>query len=256
LDQHETHWPLVIYRRLSAAVALLLLGWPTLVAATECRLALVLALDVSSSVDAAEDRLQRGGLASALISPAVQKAFFATDLPVALAVYEWSGRHNQQIVLDWYLIENRADLLNAATVIGRSVRGRDDFPTALGFSLGFGAGLLQRGPSCLFQTIDVSGDGQNNEGFPPSTAYREFPFAGVTVNGLVVTDEYEAVAALSQYFQTEVLFGPGAFLQVARGYQDYERAIRRKLERELKPPAIGALDRSDSASEPGHRVPG
>lgn len=209
-------------------------------AATECRLALVLALDVSSSVDATEDRLQRGGLATALISPEVQKAFFASDLPVALAIYEWSGRYNQALVLDWHLVLSPTDLTNIATIIGKSKRSHDDFPTAMGYALGYGARVLQQAPPCLFQTIDIAGDGENNEGFPPKTAYAAFPFSEVTVNGLVVnTKGRGAEVSLLQYYQTEVLHGSGAFLQVAQGFDDYEHAMRRKLERELKPKTIG-----------------
>ena len=73
--------------------------------AGECRLALILALDVSSSVDKVEDKLQRGGLAAALIAPEVITAFFASPDPVALAIYEWSGRYNQEILLDWTKID-------------------------------------------------------------------------------------------------------------------------------------------------------
>lgn len=203
-------------------------------AALDCRLALLLALDVSSSVDATEDRLQRGGLAAALISPGVEQAFFASDLPVALAVYEWSGRYNQEVLVDWTLIDSRADLLNVAETIGRSTRSHNEFPTAMGYALGYGAGLLKRGPSCLFRTLDMAGDGQNNEGFPPASAYAEFPFDGVTVNGLVVNAaEYEAEVNLIEYYRRHVLHGPGAFLEIAQGFDDYERAMRRKLEREL-----------------------
>jgi len=230
----------VIWRALGVALAVLTAS-PA--GAAECRLALALAIDVSSSVDPAEDALQRGGLAAALIAPEVEAAFFSSDLPVALAAFEWSGRNNQALVLDWYLIASRADLLNAASIIGRSVRSHDDFPTAMGYALGYGAGLIRRAPDCLFQTIDMAGDGQNNEGFPPRTAYAEFPLSEVTVNGLVVvvTAEAEAVTDLRNYYATEVLHGPGAFLQVAQGFDDYERAMRLKLERELRPRAIGAL---------------
>ncbi len=230
----------------------ILTGGPAL---ADCRLALVLALDVSSSVDRVEDALQRRGLAAALIAPEVEAAFFSSDQPVALAVFEWSGRHNQQLILDWYLIDTPDDLVNAATIVGRSQRGHDDYPTAIGYALGFGAGLLQRAPVCLFQTIDIAGDGENNEGFPPVTAYSAFPLDGVTVNGLVVNSpELEAVMELSRYYQTEVLHGPGAFLQVAQGFDDYERAMRRKLERELRPHTIGALE--TPAARPGQGMPG
>jgi len=231
-------------------VAVLVAGIVTAVlaapVAAQCRLALVLALDVSSSVDATEDGLQRRGLASALIAPEVEAAFFSSSQPVALAVYEWSGRYNQLLILDWYVIDTREDLLSAAATIGNSQRGSDEYPTAMGYALGYGAGLMQRAPACLFQTIDMAGDGQNNEGFSPAAAYAEFPFAGVTVNGLVVNAaEYEAEVNLVRFYQTEVLHGPGAFLQVAQGFDDYERAMRRKLERELQPRSIGMLDTPD-----------
>lgn len=223
--------------RLLAALLALLAG-P--VAAAECRLALVLALDVSSSVDPREDRLQRGGTVAALISPEVEAAFFASDLPVALAVYEWSGRYNQEIILDWVLIRNRADLVAAAEVVAASERSYADFPTAMGYALGFGAGMLERAPDCVRQVIDMAGDGQNNEGFPPSAAYREFPFDGVTVNGLVVNAaDFEGEVGLIAFYKSQVLHGPGAFLVIADGFEDYERAMRTKLERELAPPVIG-----------------
>lgn len=209
----------------------------------ECRLALVLALDVSSSVDATEDRLQRGGVVAALTAPEVVEAFFATDQPVALAVYEWSGRYNQEVILDWTMIADRGALVRAAEVVAKSERSHNDFPTAMGYALGFGAGLLEQAPLCLRQTIDIAGDGQNNEGFGPAQAYREFPFQDVTVNGLVVNAaDFEGEVGLVPYYSSEVRHGPGSFVEIADGFDDYERAMRRKLERELTPPAIGALE--------------
>ena len=228
-------------KRAFCAAALAL--WAGAASAAECRLALLLALDVSSSVDAKEDQLQRGGLVSALISPEVKAAFFAADQPVALAVYEWSGRHNQQVLLDWVVIESPAALVGVAEIIANSTRSQTEFPTAMGHALAYGAQMLERAPTCLRQTIDISGDGQNNEGFGPKAAYREFPFGGVTVNGLVVNGaDFEGEVGLIAYYKGEVLHGPGAFMIVANGFEDYERAMRRKLERELTPPSIGALD--------------
>ncbi|QBF32807.1 DUF1194 domain-containing protein [Thalassococcus sp. S3] len=230
----------------AAAIAMSLAG-P--VAAAECRLALVLAMDVSSSVDMAEDSLQRGGLAAALLAPPVQDAFFASPLPVAIAVYEWSGRYNQELLVDWTLIETPAHLRGVARTIGKSSRSHNEFPTAMGYALAYGAGLFQRGPDCLFRTLDMAGDGENNEGFPPAAAYREFAFSDVTVNGLVVNAaDYEAEVTLVDFYRTEVLHGPGAFLEIAQGFDDYARAIRAKLIREVTPKAIGA--RSFEAEDP------
>lgn len=236
MGKHGKYRPLVGTGVVAAAAVL---AAPALAA---CRLALALGLDVSSSVDATEDALQRGGLASALIAPEVQAAFFAAPMPVALAVFEWSGRDAQNLLLDWKLIHDRGDLLTAAETVGRSQRGSDDWPTAVGHALGYGAGLLQRAPECLFRTLDLSGDGENNDGFPPASAYRAYPFAGVTVNGLVINAaEFEAEITLIDFYRREVLHGPGAFLEVANGFPDFERAMRRKLERELSAAAIGSL---------------
>lgn len=223
------------------ALAAILAVTATAGTAADCRLALVLAIDVSSSVDATEDMLQRGGLAAALIAPEIEAAFFASPHPVALAVYEWSGRYNQTLLLDWRLIDSPEQLLTVANIIARSSRTHDDFPTAMGHALGFGAGLLEHVPNCLFQTIDMAGDGENNDGFGPAGAYREFPFEGITVNGLVVNaTEYEAEVDLIDYYRRHVLHGPGAFLEIAQGFADYERAMRRKLERELSVFSIGS----------------
>lgn len=235
MGEHGKHRLLV---KTAALLAAILAASP----AAACRLALVLALDVSSSVDATEDQLQRGGLVSALTAPEVRAAFFASDDPVALAVYEWSGRYNQEIVLDWVIINSPAALLSAAETIAASKRSHNEFPTAMGYALGYGANLLTRGPDCLYQTLDMAGDGQNNEGFGPRLAYREFPFTDVTVNGLVVNAaEFASETELIAFYQNEVLWGAGAFFEVAQGFEDYERAMRRKLERELTPPVIGAL---------------
>ncbi len=239
MDQHGQHRILVMRALAASTLALSLLAGTAM---AECRLALLLALDVSSSVDAAEDQLQRGGLVSALISPEVQNAFFAADQPVALGVYEWSGRYNQEVLLDWTLINNRADIVRAAEVIADSKRSHNDFPTAMGYALGFGAEMFARGPKCLRQTLDMAGDGQNNEGFGPLIAYREFAFQGITVNGLVVNAaDFEGEVGLIAFYQREVMRGPGAFIVIADGFDDYSRAMRQKLERELTPPSIGAL---------------
>ena len=218
--------------------AALLALWPG--GAEACRLALILAMDVSSSVDAAEDQLQRQGLAAALVAPAVQDAFFANPDPVALAVFEWSGRYNQQDLLDWRLIETPLDLAVAARDLRASRRSHNDFPTAMGHALGHAAVRLQEAPDCLFQTIDVAGDGTNNDGVGPAEAYAAFPFDGVTVNGLVVNAaEYEAEVDLIQFYKAEVLRGSGSFLEIANGFEEYASAMERKLIRELSAIVIG-----------------
>jgi hypothetical protein len=223
-----------------------LLAFAPVAGAAECRLALLLGLDISSSVDADEDALQRGGMVTALTSPEVEAAFFAVDAPVALGVFEWSGRYNQEIILDWTMINSRAELLRAAEVIGASRRSYNEFPTAMGEALSFGAEMLARAPRCLQHTIDIAGDGENNEGDGPAHAYRNPAFDSITVNGLVVANaaDFQTEARLTQFYADQVLHGPGAFMVVADGFDDYERAMREKLERELAVAVIGAGPRA------------
>lgn len=219
-------------------------------AAEGCRLALVLALDVSSSVDAREDRLQREGLARALLAPAVARAFLTGD-PVALYAFEWSGSRAQVPLAsaDWEMVEEEADLRRISNRIAKSERSRANLPTAVGAALGHAATRLRGAPDCRARTVDVAGDGIHNEGFSPALAYQEFPFEGVTVNALIVGGA-DGDAALVAWFQAEVLRGPGAFSVYARGYEDYERAMEAKLLRELELPAVGK-----SGAERGPPVP-
>lgn len=209
-------------------------------------MALVLAMDVSISVDAREDALQRQGLANALLAQDVQDAFFVSPDPVALAIFEWSGRFSQSEILDWTLIETPEDLEDASERVSTSVRQYTDDPTALGHALGYASLLLRDAPDCLFKTIDVSGDGESNDGFPPSSAFAAFPFEGVTVNGLAIrTDAEGEPFHLPTYYETEVIRGAGAFIEEAAGFVDFENAMERKLVRELQALAIGWLAPAD-----------
>jgi hypothetical protein len=225
--------------------ALLLAAWVAGPAsAQDCRLALVLAIDVSSSVDAAEDRLQRKGLARALVAPEVMRAFLSGD-PVALYAFEWSGqRSHVALTHGWEMVEAEGDLRRIAGAIAESPRSRSNLPTAVGAALGHAASRWRDGPDCRARTVDVAGDGLHNEGFTPEMAYEVFPFEGVTVNALIVGGAAgaEADAELVAWFQAEVLRGPGAFSVYADGYDDYARAMEGKLLRELAPPVVGAVD--------------
>ncbi len=238
MGQHGKLRSLVI--RLLAILGLASLAGPAW--SVQCRVALALAMDVSVSVDATEDTLQRQGLAAALIAPEVQEAFFASNLPVALAVYEWSGRTDQRIILDWRIIDDPSDLYVASSQIHKSIRSNDGSATAMGHALTFGLSLLKRAPPCLTQVIDLSGDGSNNDGYGPQLAYEHFPFGDTVINGLVINAaDFEGELYLIPFFQNNVLRGPGSFLEIAQGFEDFERAMRRKLERELKGMVIGNL---------------
>ncbi len=213
--------------------------------AAECRLALALALDVSSSVDTLEDTFQRRGLANALIAPDVERAFFLSPQPVALAVFEWSGAKHQRLLVDWRMIDTPQDLLDVAELLRASKRTNNTEATALGQALAYASALMANGPDCTAKTLDVSGDGKNNDGFPPDKAYKYFPFENITVNGLAIKTVGTSMAAftavpidIAGYYRREVIRGPNAFVEEAQNYGDYERAMTRKLERELAPLAV------------------
>jgi len=205
-------------------------------------------MDVSSSVDPVEDRLQRSGLAAALLAPDVIAAFLDPPEPVALALFEWSGREDQVVLLPWTLISDEDALRAAADTIARSPRSRNDMPTAVGYALGFAAAMLEQMPQCLFHTVDVAGDGVNNEGFGPAEAYDAFAFDQVVVNGLLVdTGAYGDSSELVDFYRDQLRHGPASFVEVAQGFDDYERAMRRKLLRELQAQVIGVAERTGAA---------
>ena len=202
-----------------------------------CRLALLLAIDVSSSVSDDEYKLQQSGLASALLSEDVSHAILdAREGHVALAIYEWSGRYQQSVVVDWTIMDTRQAIAQTATTVLKSNRSYSKYPTAMGYSLGFGARHFAKAPQCDRKVIDVSGDGINNDGFGPTTAYRHFPFEDVTVNGLVIAG---SDADVEWFYESEVLLGQFAFLEVAAGFSDFERTMTRKLFREISNLMIG-----------------
>jgi hypothetical protein len=109
-------------------------------------------------------------------------------------------------------------------------RSNAAFPTALGYAMDYGARSLAARRDCASHTLDVSGDGVNNDGLPPESARQAFPVEGITVNGLVIGPAH---ATLRTYFERFVVQGPGAFVETAADYADFERAMRRKLEREV-----------------------
>lgn len=229
---------------LLGAAILLAGGTVTAGAQQPCRLALVLGMDISSSVDPGEDALQRNGLAAALRAPEVVDAILSQpDRPVALAMFEWSGRIQQDMVLDWVMLTDVNTLAAATDQIEQSIRSYADFATALGNALEYAHDLFASGPSCDARTLDLSGDGVNNDGFGPAAAYAALDFSQITVNALAIevteegTDHGLAEGAetgLADYFRQHVIHGPGAFVEIAQGFEDFEKAMTRKLLRELQ----------------------
>ena len=233
MGQHAQHRHLVRPRArhlLAALMAAAVLGAVPAPAA-ECKLALALALDISSSVNDREYRLQLQGLAAAFRNPEVIEAALTPEgKAVAVTVYEWSGYRQQQVVEGWTLLDGEAAMLAFSDRLGRHARPHADQATALGKAVQFGARLMQGAPACARRVIDVSGDGTNNDGVGPGYFRARGELAGITVNGLVIRG---ADPDPLPYYLSEVAQGPDAFVEVAEDYGDYARAIARKLLREI-----------------------
>ena len=207
-------------------------------AGADCRLALALAVDVSRSIDSQDYVIQTDGLAGALADKDVRAAIFGPEGRVALAIYYWSGRGYQDLVQPWVILDSPEALDAAIREVRRTPRPEAPLATALGDALSYGLDLMAAAPDCERRVIDVAGDGQNNEGISVARTYEREDFTGITVNGLAV-GEHEA--DIVDYYQGELIRGPGAFVEVAPSQTDYPDAIRRKLLRELEGPMIGLL---------------
>lgn len=212
--------------RMIAALALL----APAAAAEECRLALVLAMDVSRSVDAADFALQTEGLALALEDAGVQAALFGPAGDVALSVFQWSGESHQEVLVDWVVLQDRRDLPAIAQAIRGARMPEVKQLTALGSALDFARDLVARAPACSRQVIDMSGDGQNNAGVGPELIHKWRDWGAITVNALAIGEHEQGLVG---YFNSHLIRGPGAFTVLAQRHADFPVTIRRKLLREL-----------------------
>ena len=199
-------------------------------------LELVLATDVSRSIDQEEAALQRDGTAAAFRSPEVIKAIQAGNLgKIAVAYIDWSVDGLNRVVIDWRVIHDRAsaerfadDLLNAPTTEGNR--------TSISSALVMAADMIETNNYDGTQKdIDVSGDGKNNAGLELGPVRDMTVAKGITINGLPIVTEGGGfgrggfVPDLDKYYAACVIGGRGAFAVVARGFQDFSIAIRHKL---------------------------
>ncbi len=203
--------------------------------------ALVLAVDTSRSVDRKEFRLQMAGLAAAFRHESVQYAV-SVGAPRGLAVtlVQWSGAQDQHQVLPWTLLRTPEDVARFGDRISSVPRAVVGGKTALGEAMAHGLGLIaQLNRTARRNVIDVSGDGGSNEGRLPREARELAREAGVQINAVAILNEEPR---LDQYFRTDVIVGPGAFIITATDYIDFARAIRMKLVREILGTPIAFLD--------------
>ncbi|MEM6888666.1 MAG: DUF1194 domain-containing protein [Pseudomonadota bacterium] len=197
------------------------------VPARACDLALVLAVDVSGSVDSREYRIQMQGLAAALRDGMVIEALVAAEAMVTLI--QWTGSSRQRQTLPWQAMRTDADVEGFAAEIYANKRVWRNYSTAIGEALVVAEDALEAVPQCRRKVIDVSGDGISNEGILPTKRHPSLGAKGIVVNALAIETDDEDLTA---WFYENLIWGEGAFVITANGFEDYPEQIRRKLQRE------------------------
>jgi hypothetical protein len=245
-DPENTRSPASFRNRLfalgAAFLAVLIPAWSSVSAAADIPvdLELVLAVDVSGSVDEEEAALQREGYVAALTDERVIAAIASGPLGrIALTYVEWAGEDYQRPVVGWTLIDGRdsAHAVAGALAIAPIVTARwTSISTALDDAA---ARFNDNGFEGVRRVIDISGDGINNRGRSVVAARDAAVAAGITVNGLPILNDRPnpwggpPPIDLDSYYEHFVIGGPGAFIIVARDYGDFAAAILSKLIREI-----------------------
>lgn len=227
-------------RRRSLLAAAGLAAFPAVARAEEpVDTLLVLAVDVSRSVDEDEARLQREGYRNGVTDPKVVEAMLGGVLgSVGLAYVEWAGSEYQRLVLPWRRIASRRDAQAWAKALAEAPRQSLSW-TSISGALEFSGAVLERAPfEGTRQVIDVSGDGVNNSGPPPEAVRDRLVARGVVINGLPIVNDRPSFGRmpampLDQYYRESVIGGEGAFMVVAEDFESFGVAVRRKLIREI-----------------------
>lgn len=218
-------WPARYGIAMRRLIPLVLALMPTV--ALPCDLALVLAVDVSGSVDQNEYRVQMDGLALALRDSIVADAL--VDQQAAVTLIQWSGSSRQEQSVPWTRTLSHDDVDALALAITNAPRRWRNYSTAIGEALILSIDSFEVGPRCDRKVIDVSGDGLSNEGVEPDTLRSALRAGNIVVNALAIETED---TDLTGYFYENLIIGEGAFVITANGFEDYPEQIKRKLQRE------------------------
>lgn len=227
-------------RRTALVGSVAALAGPTAARAqTAVDLQLVLAVDVSRSIDEVEAELQRRGYVEALTSQRVVDAILSGEHKrIALCYTEWAGTHSQVVVIDWTVIDGPAAARRFADKLAEAPRASQSW-TAVGAALAFAAQRFDNsGFEARRKVIDVSGDGRTNDGPPAELVRDRLVTQGIVINGLPVMMNRTNFGrppdtGLDKYYAENVIGGPGCFTIPAANFDDFGRAVRSKLVREI-----------------------
>ena len=208
-------------------------------AAEDVDLLLVLAVDVSRSIDATKFQLQREGYAAAVADPHVLEAIRTGRTGrIGLTFVEWSGVGAQKVVIDWATIGDTDSAKGFGDRLLEAPRSFAD-RTSISGAIEFAMGQLDKAPfAAARRTIDVSGDGTNNAGRDVAMLRDEAVAKGITINGLVILsdnpmswnpDHTNPPGGLANYYRNNVVGGPSAFVMVAENFNSFGQAIVKKM---------------------------
>lgn len=208
----------------------------SLTAAVPCRadtldLALVLAVDVSGSIDTERFNIQRNGYAAAFSNRSVIDAIAGgAHGAIAVTFVEWSGPGHQQQMVGWTLVNDATSSAGFGKAIAQTGRAYSDW-TSISGAIDFSTNLLQgSGFAAERQVIDVSGDGPNNSGRPVTDARNAALASGITINGLPIT---ATEPQLDAYYRENVVGGAGSFTIVVQDFDTFATGVLNKLVKEI-----------------------
>jgi Protein of unknown function (DUF1194) len=203
-------------------------------AETPVAIELVLALDSSASMNRQEFQLQIDGLAAAFKDPAVLQAVKDLQpLGVAIAVTQWGGPGESRMVVPFTHITSQRQAKAFGFRVSRGTRSFHAAVTSIATAMEDSIALIEaNGFTGQRRVIDISGDGVDNSGADLAAMKGMAAAVGVTVNGLAIESEQ---SGLTEYYRDNVITGADSFVVRATDFEDYSRAIREKLLKELRP---------------------
>ncbi len=233
---------------LLAAFVFLITGSPASVAAIDVDLELVLAVDISFSVDESEARKQRDGYVAALQSEEVVDAIRSGPRGrIAVTYVEWADSSMQRIVAPWTIIQSQADAAAFAKQVQDAPFVQGHY-TAIGSMLERAMGLFAtNNAKGLRRVVDISGDGPQNQGANLETARQRAAAQDIVINGLPIISEKQnpwrprVSVEIDNYYRNQVIAGPGAFVIPARDFDDFKKAVLRKMILEIADNVVPSL---------------
>ncbi len=225
----------------------------------EVDLALALGIDISGSIDPDEAKLQREGYVQAFRDPVIVKAILGgSNGRIAVAYFEWSDAWVQRLLIDWTLLDSEDAIMAFSTRLANapiSIARRTSISGAIRYAIP----LFGRSPyEAERKVLDISGDGSNNDGGLVTDMRYEALKEKIVINGLPIMNDrpnpfgFPSEADLDKYYLHCVTGGPRSFVEVATNFEDFPRAVRKKLLQEVANigPEFGPLSDFDTGLGP------